>query len=46
MATFEQSSIQRVVLVEKPTTVSQRKITELLLESWAPGIGLEYFEIK
>lgn len=46
MATFEQQpSIQRVVLVEKPTTVGQRKITELLLESWAPGIVLEYFEL-
>ena len=41
----QQPSIERVVLVEKPTTVSQRKITELLLGSWAPGVALEYFEI-
>jgi hypothetical protein len=47
MATLEQQqSIQRAVLVEKPTAVSQRKITELLLGSWAPGVGLEYYEIK
>ena len=47
MATLEeQRSIQRVVLVEKPTVVRLRKVTELLLESWAPGIKLEYFEIK
>jgi len=47
MATFEQRpSIRRVVLVEKPTAVSQRKITELLLGSWAPGIELEYYKIN
>ncbi len=41
----EQQFIQRVVLVEKPTAVSQRNVTELLLGSWAPGIELEYFEL-
>ncbi len=47
MATLEeQPSIQRVVLVEKPTAVSQRKIAELLLGSWAPGVRLEYYEIN
>jgi cytidine deaminase len=47
MATLEeQRSIQRVVLVEKPTAVRQRKVVELLLESWAPGIELEYYEIN
>jgi cytidine deaminase len=47
MATLEeQQSIQRVVLVERSTVVSLRKVTELLLGSWAPGIELEYFEIK
>jgi cytidine deaminase len=46
MATFEKKrSIQRVVLVEKPTAVHQRKVVELLLESWAPGIKLEYYEV-
>ena len=46
MATLaQQPSIHRVVLVEKPTTVSQRKNTELLLESCAPGVSLEYYEI-
>ena len=39
-------SVQRVVLVEKPTRVSQRRAAELLLESWAPKIDLEYYEIK
>ena len=38
----QQPSIQRAVLVEKATTVNQRKSTELLLESWASGIVLEY----
>jgi len=47
MATFEtKRSVQRVVLVEKPTRVSQRRAAELLLESWAPEIDLEYYEIK
>lgn len=47
MATLEQQqSIQRAVLVEKPTAVSQRNATELLLGSWAPGVGLEYYELK
>jgi cytidine deaminase len=47
MATLEeQRPIQRVVLVERPTAVRQRKVVELLLESWAPGIELEYYEIK
>ena len=47
MATLEeQRSIQRVVLVERSTVVSLRKVTELLLGSWAPGIELEYYEIK
>ena len=47
MATLaEQRSIQRVILVEKPTVVNLRNITELLLGSWAPGIELEYYEIK
>jgi cytidine deaminase len=47
LATLEQQpSIRRVVLVEKPTAVSQRKNTEMLLASWAPEIELEYYEIK
>ena len=41
----EQPSVQRVVLVEKPTIVSQRKVVELLLASWAPGIKLEYYKV-
>jgi cytidine deaminase len=47
MATLEEDhAIQRVVLVEKPTDVSQRKAVELLLGSWASGVELEYFEIE
>ena len=42
----EDRSIYRVVLVEKPTAVTQRKSVELLLGSWAPGINLEYFEAE
>ena len=38
----QQPSIKRAVLVEKATTVNQRKSTELLLKSWASGIVLEY----
>jgi cytidine deaminase len=47
MATFEaKRSVQRVVLVEKPTRVNQRRAAELLLQTWAPEINLEYYEIK
>jgi cytidine deaminase len=37
-------TIHRVVLVERPTAVRQRKAVQLLLETWAPGIDLEYYE--
>ena len=37
-------AIHRVVLVEKPTAVRQRKAVQLLLETWAPEIDLEYYE--
>lgn len=47
MATIEESrSIHRAVLVEKPTAIRQRNAVELLLESWAPGVELEYFEVE
>jgi len=47
MATFEAKRfVQRAVLVEKPTSVNQRRAAELLLESWAPEIDLEYHEIE
>lgn len=47
MAMIEENhSIQRAVLVEKPTAVSQRKACELLLGSWAPEIDLEYLEVE
>jgi cytidine deaminase len=42
----QQRSIRRAVLVEKPTAISQRNAAELLLESWAPGVELEYYEIN
>ena len=29
-----------------PTTISQRGVSELLLESFAPDIRLEYYEIR
>jgi len=37
-------AIHRVVLVERPTAVRQRNAVQLLLETWAPGIDLEYYE--
>jgi cytidine deaminase len=47
MSTLEENhAIQRVVLVEKLTDVSQRKAVELLLGSWAPGVELEYYEVQ
>jgi cytidine deaminase len=39
-------SIQRVVLVEKPSLVSLRKATELFLASWAPDIEMGYYVIN
>jgi len=39
-------SITRAILAEKPTTISQRGISELLLDSLAPDIRLEYYEIR
>jgi cytidine deaminase len=38
--------ITRAVLVEKPTTISQRGVSELLLDSLAPEIRLAYHEIR
>jgi cytidine deaminase len=38
--------ITRAILVEKPTTISQRGISELLLGSLAPDARLEYFEAE
>lgn len=40
------SKINRAVLVEKPTSISQRRICELLLQTLAPNIRLEYFEAQ
>jgi cytidine deaminase len=37
--------ITRAILVEKPTTISQRGVCELLLDSLAPNNRLEYYEI-
>ena len=39
-------NITRAILVEKPTTISQRGVIELLLDSLAPDIRLEYYEIR
>jgi cytidine deaminase len=38
--------ITRAILVEKPTTISQRGVCELLLDSLATDIRLEYYEIR
>ena len=39
-----QHDISRAVLVERPTSASQRAASELLLQTVAPGVSLEYFE--
>jgi len=41
-----ENRISRAVLVEKPTVISQRAVSELLLQTVAPGVILEYFEAK
>jgi cytidine deaminase len=38
------NKITRAVLVEIPTSISQRAISELLIKTVAPGVNLEYFE--
>jgi cytidine deaminase len=38
--------ISRAILVEKPTSISQRGVSELLLDSLAPEIRLAYYEIR
>ena len=38
------NSISRAVLVERPTSISQRAVCELLLQTVAPNVKLEYFE--
>ena len=42
----EDVSIRRVVLVEKCSIVSQRKSVQMILESSAPGIEMEYYEAE
>ena len=39
-----ETSIRRAVLVERPTSISQRSVCELLLQTLAPNVWLEYFE--
>jgi cytidine deaminase len=39
-----ENSISRAVLVERPTSISQRAVCELLLQTVAPSVHLEYFE--
>ena len=47
MGNFESANkITRAVLVEKPTSISQRAVCELLLKSVAPDVTLEYFEAR
>jgi len=38
------NKITRAVLVERPTSISQRSISELLLQTVAPNVKLEYYE--
>ena len=39
-----ETCISRAVLVERPTSISQRTICELLLQTVAPNVNLEYYE--
>jgi cytidine deaminase len=39
-------SITRAVLVEKPATISQRTNCEILLQTVAPNVKLEYYEAR
>lgn len=39
-----ETSIRRAVLVERPTSISQRATCEHLLQTVAPNVRLEYFE--
>ena len=39
-----ENNIRRAVLVERPTAISQRAVCELLLQTVAPDVKLEYFE--
>jgi len=38
--------ISKAVLVEKPTSISQRAVCELILQTVAPDVRLEYYEAK
>jgi hypothetical protein len=38
--------ISQAVLVERPTTASQRGVCKLLLDSLAPNVRLVYHEIR
>lgn len=40
------SKINRTVLVEKPTSISQRQICELLLQTLAPDVKLEFYKAQ
>ena len=42
---FQNRTITRAVLVEKPTAISQRDFTQLLLKGLAPDVRLEYFNV-
>ena len=39
-----ENNINRAVLVERPTSISQRAVCKLLLQTVAPNVKLEYFE--
>jgi len=41
-----ETSIRRAVLVERPTSITQRAACELLLQTVAPDVRLEYFEVE
>jgi cytidine deaminase len=42
----KKQAIDRIVLVEKPTRIRQKDQVEMLVQSWAPGIKLEYLIAK
>jgi cytidine deaminase len=42
----ERQTITRAVLVEKPSGIEQRDVTEMILKSIAPDVELEYYKAE
>ena len=42
----EMPKVSRAVLVEKPSKIGQRSVSEMILKSVAPGVMLEYYQAE